>query len=55
MFANSRFFRAEDGGSMFLRNFGIYLQVHTALQSRTPTSIGAGLLSTSLLRKIDVR
>jgi hypothetical protein len=27
----------EDGGSMFLRNVGIYLQVHTALQFRRPT------------------
>jgi hypothetical protein len=28
----------EDGGSMFLRNVGIYLQVHTALHPRRPTS-----------------
>lgn len=28
----------EDGGSMFLRNFSIYLQVHMALQSKRPTS-----------------
>jgi hypothetical protein len=26
------------GGSIFLRNVGIYLQVHTALQPRRPTS-----------------
>jgi hypothetical protein len=31
-------FRAEDGGSIFLRNVGIYLQVHTVLQPRRPTS-----------------
>jgi hypothetical protein len=31
-------FRAEDGGSIFLQNVGIYLQVHTALQPRRPTS-----------------
>jgi hypothetical protein len=30
-------FRAEDGGIMFLRNAGIYLQVHTTLQPRRPT------------------
>jgi hypothetical protein len=27
-------FSAEDGGSMFLRNFGITVQVHMALQPR---------------------
>jgi hypothetical protein len=31
-------FSFEDGGCMFLRNVGIYLQVHTALQPRRPTS-----------------
>jgi hypothetical protein len=31
------FFKAEDGGSMFLKNVGIYLQVHTALQPKGPT------------------
>jgi hypothetical protein len=31
-------FSPEDGGSMFLLIFGIYLQVHTALQPRRPTS-----------------
>jgi hypothetical protein len=31
-------FRPEDGGSMFLRNVGIYLQAHAALQPRGPTS-----------------
>jgi hypothetical protein len=30
--------KAEDGGTMFLRNVGICLQVYTALQPRTPTS-----------------
>jgi hypothetical protein len=30
-------FRTEDGGSMFLRNVGIYLQVHTALLPRRST------------------
>jgi hypothetical protein len=25
-------FTPEDGGSLFLRNFDIYLQIHTALQ-----------------------
>jgi hypothetical protein len=29
-----RYLSPEDGGSMFLRNVGIYLQVHTALQPR---------------------
>jgi hypothetical protein len=28
----------EDGGSMFLRNVCIYLQIHTALQPRIPTT-----------------
>jgi thermostable 8-oxoguanine DNA glycosylase len=28
----------EDGGSMFLRNVGIYLQVNMALQPRRPIS-----------------
>jgi hypothetical protein len=27
----------EDGDNMFLRNVGIYLQVHTTLQTRRPT------------------
>jgi hypothetical protein len=31
-------FRVEDGGSIFLRNVGIYLQVHTAFQPRRPIS-----------------
>jgi hypothetical protein len=30
-------FSPEDGNSMFLRKAGIYLQVHTALQTRRPT------------------
>jgi hypothetical protein len=30
-------FSPEDGDSMFLRNFGIYLQVHTVLQPTRPT------------------
>jgi hypothetical protein len=30
--------RPEDGGRMFLRNVGIYLQERTALQFRAPTS-----------------
>jgi len=30
-------FIPEDGGSIFLRNVGTYLQVHTALQLRTST------------------
>jgi hypothetical protein len=29
-------FSPEDGGSMFLRNVGTHLQVHTALQPRRP-------------------
>jgi hypothetical protein len=33
-----RHFRHEDGDSMFLRNVGIYLQVHAASQPRTITS-----------------
>jgi hypothetical protein len=32
-------FRVEDGGSIFPRNVGIYLQVYTMLQPRRPTSI----------------
>jgi hypothetical protein len=28
----------EDGGSMFLRNVGIYLQVHTTLQPKRTIS-----------------
>jgi hypothetical protein len=32
------FFRAEDGDSMFLRNFGIYLRVYTALSPRRITT-----------------
>jgi hypothetical protein len=31
-------FRVEDEGSMFLRNVCVYLQVHTPLQPRKPTS-----------------
>jgi hypothetical protein len=31
-------FSPADEGSMFLRNVGIYLQVHTTLQPRRPTS-----------------
>jgi hypothetical protein len=30
-------FSPEDGGSMFLENVGIYLQVHMALLPRRPT------------------
>jgi hypothetical protein len=30
-------FRVEDGGSMFFRNIGVYLQIHTALQYRRST------------------
>jgi hypothetical protein len=30
-------FGPEDGGSIFLRNAGTYLQAHTALQPRRPT------------------
>jgi hypothetical protein len=32
------FFRIEYGGIMFLRNIGIYLQVHAALLLRKPAS-----------------
>jgi hypothetical protein len=32
-------FRTEDGGSTFLRNVGIHLQVHTTLQPRRLTSV----------------
>jgi hypothetical protein len=35
---NIKLFSSEDGSSMFLRNTGIFLQVHTALQPRRPTS-----------------
>jgi hypothetical protein len=40
------FFGPEDGGSMFLWNIGIHLQVHTALQPRrpTPTDLSFGTL-----------
>jgi hypothetical protein len=30
-------FNREDGGCTLLRNVGIYMRVHTALQSRTTT------------------
>jgi hypothetical protein len=33
-----RYFSSEDGGDMFLRNVGIYLQDHTALQPGRPTA-----------------
>jgi hypothetical protein len=32
-------FNSKDGDSMFLRNVGVYQQVHTALQPRRPTLI----------------
>jgi hypothetical protein len=32
------YFNPEDGGSKYLRTFGIYLQVHTALLPRIPKS-----------------
>jgi hypothetical protein len=35
----SKTFSPEDGGSIFFRNVDVYLQVHTALQPRRPTSI----------------
>jgi hypothetical protein len=38
-------FSAEDGGSMFLRNVGIYLQVFTTIQPRRSTSTGSKLES----------
>jgi hypothetical protein len=31
-------FSSEDGNSIFLRNVGIYLQIHTASQPIRPTS-----------------
>jgi hypothetical protein len=31
-------FSPEDEGGVFLRNVGMYLQIHTALQHRRPTS-----------------
>jgi hypothetical protein len=34
-------FRAEEGGNIFLRNVGIFPQVHTTLQPRRPTSINS--------------
>jgi hypothetical protein len=37
--AHTAFFRVEDGGSIFLRNVGIYLQVHKVFLPRKPTSI----------------
>jgi hypothetical protein len=42
---NASVFSPEDGGSMFLRNFGIYLQIHTVLLPRRPTLIRAEHLS----------
>lgn len=30
--------RVEDGGSVFPRNIGIYLRIHTALLNRRPTT-----------------
>jgi hypothetical protein len=43
-------FKPEDGGSMFLRNVGIYVHVHAALQPRIPTltSLKHWYLPTSL-------
>jgi hypothetical protein len=38
MYYTAFFFSPEDEGSMFLRNAGIYLQVHMALLPRRPTS-----------------
>jgi hypothetical protein len=35
---SSVIFRTEDGDSVFLRNFGIYLRVHTASQPKSKTS-----------------
>jgi hypothetical protein len=37
-YAQSSPFTPEDGGSVFLRNVGMYLQVHMVLQTRRPTS-----------------
>jgi hypothetical protein len=37
-------FSLEHGGSMLLRNVGIYLRVHTALQPRRPTSTNIDLI-----------
>jgi hypothetical protein len=35
------FGRSEDGGNMFLRNVGSYLQAHKALLPRTPASVSS--------------
>jgi hypothetical protein len=42
-------FRPEVGGSMFLRNVAIYLQVHTALQHRQQTSASANDVHSTLV------
>jgi hypothetical protein len=39
----------KDVGSMFLRNVNIYVQVHTALQRRRPTSTLFFVISNSIL------
>jgi hypothetical protein len=46
---DSMFQGPEDGHSMFLRNAGIYLQVHTASQSRTTTEKWMKILEETLL------
>jgi hypothetical protein len=42
-------FRPEDGDSIFLRNVGIYLQVHTALQPRRKHRRALELVAYALL------
>jgi hypothetical protein len=47
-----KIFSPEYGGSMFLRNFSVYLQVYTVLQPRRSTSTNKGLLSFQILLAI---
>jgi hypothetical protein len=47
-------FKPDDGSSMFLRNVGIYQQVHAALKPRTPTSTDYNTASLSQLRFIQL-
>jgi hypothetical protein len=39
--------RYQDESSMFLKNVGIYLQAHTVLQPRKPTSMMEGRINDS--------
>jgi hypothetical protein len=46
------YFSPEDGGSMLLRNVGIYLQIYKVLQPRRPMSTGFELFSRKLVSEL---